>query len=103
MFTFSDVFQYDFGNRFDMVLMMPDGDIGQFHDHLMKNLNRMTDRRGRKNFLDFIDDEISKTKLAHESGEVELVMPQFTVTGDIDIASVMRKVEKSHSVVIKIT
>ena len=81
--------QYDFGDRFEMLLMMPTTRANAFkrlQDYLLRSLDDIHE----ENLLDRIDREMS-TPLAN-ANEITLTIPEFRVSGDIDANDVLRKV-----------
>ena len=88
--------QYDFGNRFEMIIVMPTKRATEIRI-LQDYLNRTLSDGGadnQENLLDRIDREL-EDPLAH-SNEVILTIPEFRAAGNIDANEVLRNVSRMH-------
>ena len=84
-------FQYDFGDRFEMVLVVPSGDasdISKLDDALVRSL--ATDDPSAENMLDAVDKELKSVRGG--ALDVTLTMPQFKISGDIEVNYILREV-----------
>ena len=100
LITTAFLFQYDFGKRFEMVLLTPASDSVRDFRLLQDTLRRAKDDSSKENLFDFLDGELAAARdaSARNGGrDVRLVMPEFSVEAEVDANAILRRVRLQSS------